>query len=68
MGFWGQNGSDQNFSIPLSIRYGFKNHVLGHTALPRKIGDIESFLSSFISFCLPLCLWWIIWPFQKYAK
>ena len=41
MGFWGQNGSDQNFSIPLSIRYGLKNHVLGHTALPKKIGDIH---------------------------
>ena len=40
MGFWGQNGSDHNFSIPLSIRYGLKNHVLGHTAIPRKIGDI----------------------------
>ena len=41
MGFWGQNGSDQNFSIPLSIRHGLKNHVLGHTALPRKKGDIH---------------------------
>ena len=43
MGFWGQNGSDQNFSIPLSIRYGLKNHVLGPLLFLEKKGTYRVF-------------------------